>query len=227
MLIDWHTNLSSPEHFAAGENEFVSRVGVEVDGGPESHQRHVAGVADKFVVITMNFKRLKISVPNEYVADYVSRHGDRARGFACVDPMDEDAPDQLRYAIREFGNPILLDRIGREFPRLRMIVAHIGQPWTGELVVLLRKHPQIFSDLSARYHRKWQLYNGLMLAMDYQVIPQLLFGSDFPVRGTADALAEFRNINDWGEDVTLPRIPADVIEDIVNNRPFELIWPDG
>jgi predicted TIM-barrel fold metal-dependent hydrolase len=278
MLIDWHTNLSTPEHFAAGENEFVSRVGVRIDPGPESHERHVARVADKFVVIAMNFKRLKIAVPNEFVADYVRRHGDRAKGFACVDPLEEDAPQQLRYAIKElglhglkispvyggfdpwseearriyatcdelnvpllwhqsaayasdacleFGNPILLDRIAREFPKLRMIVAHIGQPWVGELVVLLRKHPQIFSDLSARFHRKWQLYNGLMLAMDYKVAPQLLFGSDFPVRAPADAVAEFRAINDWGHDVTLPRIPSEVIEDVVNNRPFELIWPDG
>lgn len=278
MLIDWHTNLSRPEHFAAGESEFVSRVGVQIDGDPASHRQHVAQSADKFVVVTMYFERLKMFVPNEFVADYVRGFGGRAKGFACVDPMDEQAPRKLEFAIRElglhglkispvyggfdpwseearrlyvlcdrlkvpllwhqsaayatnacleYGNPILLDRIGREFPKLRMIVAHLGQPWMGETVVLLRKHPQIFADLSARYHRKWQLYNGLMLAIDYKVTGQLLFGSDFPLRSTVAAAEEFRTINDWGEGVTLPKIPESLIEDIIHNRPFELIWPDG
>ncbi len=277
MLIDWHTNLALPEHFAAGESEFASRTGQQIGSDPASHERHVAEEAEKFVVIALRFKRLKISVPDEFVADYVKRHEGRAKGFACVDPLDEDAPRELEYAIKElglhglkispvyggfdpwsdeagrlykvcdalqvpllwhqsaayattsfleYGNPILLDRIGREFPKLRMIVAHIGQPWVGETVVLLRKHPQIFADLSARFHRKWQLYNGLMLALDYKVTDQLLFGSDFPVRTTAAALQEFRGINDWGEKVTLPRFPEEIIEDIIENRPFELVWPE-
>jgi predicted TIM-barrel fold metal-dependent hydrolase len=110
---------------------------------------------------------------------------------------------------------------------LRRIIAHVGQPWIGELVVLLRKHKQLYSDLSARYYRKWQCYNALMLALDYKVTDKLLFGSDFPVQSTAEALASFRAINDWGEGVTLPRIPDEVIEDIVYNRPLELIWPEG
>jgi predicted TIM-barrel fold metal-dependent hydrolase len=108
-----------------------------------------------------------------------------------------------------------------------MIVAHLGQPWVGETVVLLRKHPQIFADLSARFHRQWQLYNGLMLALDYKVTDQLLFGSDFPLRTTAAADEEFRGINEWGSTVTLPKIPGEIIEDIIHNRPFELIWPEG
>src|SRR5690606_36391657 len=62
----------------------------------------------------------------------------------------------------ENGNPILIDKIARSFPELRMILAHVGQPWYGETVVLLRKHKQIFTDLSARYYRHWQCYNALM-----------------------------------------------------------------
>ena len=127
----------------------------------------------------------------------------------------------------EHGNPILLDRIARAFPELRMIVAHMGQPWIGETVMLLRKHAHVFADLSARFHRKWQCYNALMLALDYGVTDKVLFGSDFPVRTTQAALDEFRAINDWGEGVTLPRIPEEVIEDIALNRPLELLWPEG
>ena len=34
-------------------------------------------------------------------------------------------------AALEWGSPLLLDRVGRAFPRLRMIVAHLGQPMIG------------------------------------------------------------------------------------------------
>jgi uncharacterized protein len=103
-----------------------------------------------------------------------------------------------------------------------MIVAHPGQPWMGDRVTLLHKHPQIFADISARYHRRWQLFDGLMLAHEYKVTNQLLFGSDFPLRSITEALAEFGSLNDWGPDVKLPTFPEAVIEGI-NNRPLELI----
>jgi len=277
MLIDWHTNLQLDQH-CDDAGEMISRVGIAIEATPESHERHIANIADKFTVVTMNFPRIKVRVPNEFVAEYVRRFPGRAKAFACVDPLDQNAPRALEYAIKELGmhglkispvyggydpwcseawriyqlcsrlripllwhqsaayasdstlehgNPILLDRIAREFPKLRMIVAHFGQPWIGETVVLLRKHPQIFADLSARFHRKWQLYNALMLALDYKVTNQLLFGSDFPLRTTSDALKEFRGINDWDVGVTLPKFPPEIIEDIIQNRPIELLWPDS
>jgi predicted TIM-barrel fold metal-dependent hydrolase len=278
MLIDWHANLWLPEHFEPEESEFVERVGGHPGASPELFERQVASVAEKFVVVAMQFRALKVHVPNEFVAAFVNKHGSRAKGFACVDPLDEEAPTKLEHAVRELGlhglkispvygafdpwcqeagrlyrlceklrvpllwhqsaayaslsalehgNPILIDKIAREFPKLRMIVAHLGQPWMAETVVLLRKHPQIFSDLSARFHRKWQLYNGLMLALDYKVTGQLLFGSDFPVRTTRQALDEFRSLNDWGAGVSLPRFPDEIIEEIISKRPLDLVWPDG
>lgn len=126
----------------------------------------------------------------------------------------------------ENGNPILLDKIARAFPELRMNIAHVGQPWIGETVLLLRKHRQLFTDLSARYYRRWQCYNALMLAIDYDVTGQVLFGSDFPIQDTQAAVDSFRAINDWGEGVSMPRIPDALIDDILYNRPLGLLWPD-
>ncbi len=45
--------------------------------------------------------------------------------------------------------------------------------------------------------------------------------------GAQAALDEFRAIDDWGEGITLPRIPEEVIEDIALNRPLELLRPEG
>lgn len=277
MLIDWHTNLWLPEHFGPEAQELTQRVSTN-DGSPEAFERQVLATAEKAVVVTMNFPKIGLNVPNEFVAEFVAKHKDRVKGLACVDPMMPGAEHELEGAIRELGlaglkispvygvfdpwcreagrlyrlceklrvpllwhqsagfssqcaldwaRPALLDRIGREFPKLKQIVAHLGQPWMEETVVLLRKHPQIYSDLSARFHRKWQLYHGLMVAKEYGVTGQLLFGSDFPVRSTAAALAEFRALNDWGPDVKLPRFPEEAIEQIISGRPWSLIWDES
>lgn len=280
MLVDWHTNMWLPEHGmeSSGPSNMKSRTSSTQTGDPESFERNVASVAEKFVVLTMYFPRIGIRVPNEYVAENIAKYKGRAVGLACVDPFEADAPKKLEYAVKElgfrglkwspvygafdpwcqeawaiyatcdrlgipilwhqsgayaqfaaheYGNPTLIDRVARAFPKMKMMISHIGQPWIGDCVVLLRKHPQIYANLSARYHRKWQLYNGLMLALDYKITDQLLFGSDFPLRSTEEALAEFRSLNDWGDDVKLPRFPGEIIEDIIYNRPIELVWEDG
>ena len=51
---------------------------------------------------------------------------------------------------------------------------------------------------------------------------RLLFGSDFPVMTQAAADA-FRAINDWEDGVRLPPIPPDLIEQILYERPLELL----
>ena len=123
----------------------------------------------------------------------------------------------------EWGNPLRLDKVGRAFPDLRIIVAHFGQPNMQETAMLMRKNTNVFTDLSARFHRKWQLYNGLMVAIEYKVTDRILFGSDFPVMTTMDAVNAFKNINDWGEGINLPKIPPDLIDEIIYNRPFGLL----
>ncbi len=48
--------------------------------------------------------------------------------------------------------------------------------------------------------------NGFQVAIEYKVTDRLLFGSDFPVMTTREAVSEVKKINDWGAGVTLPRI---------------------
>lgn len=122
----------------------------------------------------------------------------------------------------EFQDPSLLDKVARAFPDTKLLIAHLGQPFMEQTVILMRKNENVWADLSARFHRKWQLYNGLMVAMEYGVTSRLLFGSDFPIRWPRAAEEEFKAINDWGPDVKLPRIPDKVIDDILYNRPMNL-----
>jgi predicted TIM-barrel fold metal-dependent hydrolase len=126
-------------------------------------------------------------------------------------------------AALEWGSPLLLDRVCRAFPRLRMIVAHLGQPMMQETVMLMRKNENVFADLSARFHRRWQLYSGLQTAIEYRVTDRILFGSDFPVMTTRAAADAFRAINEWGDGVRLPTIPPELIDQILYERPLGLV----
>jgi uncharacterized protein len=122
----------------------------------------------------------------------------------------------------EYGDPIYIDKIARNFPKLKMILAHFGLPWANIVVQLMRKHKQIFTDVSARIYRPWEMYNAMLHALDYGVTGQILFGSDFPVQTTEEALRTFRELPKFAPG--LPPIPQNVIESIINDRPLELIW---
>ena len=123
----------------------------------------------------------------------------------------------------EFADPCLLDKVAMAFPDLKLIVAHFGQPYMEQTAILMRKNPNVFADLSARYHRPWQLYNGIMIAREYRVTDRLLFGSDFPVRTPKLAMEDFRGINDWGTGASMPRVPDELIEEIMYQRPLSLL----
>jgi predicted TIM-barrel fold metal-dependent hydrolase len=129
-------------------------------------------------------------------------------------------------ATLEHGSPLLLDPVARAFPRLKIIVAHLGQPHMEETVMLLRKQPNVFADLSARFHRPWQLYNGLVLAMEYGVWDKLLFGSDFPNRSPAEAVRLFRRLNTLVEGTNLPQITDQMVESVLYERPLTLLGLD-
>jgi predicted TIM-barrel fold metal-dependent hydrolase len=126
----------------------------------------------------------------------------------------------------EVANPALMERVAYDFPQLRMIIAHIGHPWTAETLVLIRKQPNVFADLSATYYRPWQLYNALVLAMEYGVTSKILFGTDWPfttVQGTIDGL---RKLCRMAEGTGFPQIPTGVIDEIIYNNPLPRLGLD-
>jgi predicted TIM-barrel fold metal-dependent hydrolase len=127
-----------------------------------------------------------------------------------------------KESMLEYANPVLLDRVARAFPELPMILAHFGLPWGPETVQLMRKHSQIFTDVSARLYRPWEMVDALMRAIEYRVTDRILFGSDFPIQTTSEALETFRALPDAHPGRA--GLPRELIEDIITNRPMSLIW---
>lgn len=123
------------------------------------------------------------------------------------------------------SRPAALDPIARTFPDLRMIIAHLGHPWHGECVSLVRKHRHMYADLSALAPRPWQFYNAMMNVMEYGVPHKVLLGSDYPFSTTQQTIDALRNINDLTEGTKLPRVPQEVIEEIIHRDPLGLLFP--
>jgi predicted TIM-barrel fold metal-dependent hydrolase len=126
----------------------------------------------------------------------------------------------------ELANPILLQPIALKLPKLRMLIAHMGHPWIAETLVLIRKHANFYSDISALYYRPWQFYNALVLAMEYGVLDKLLFGTDYPFTSVQATLDGLRSLNQMVEGTNLPRLNMEAIERMIHRDSLRLLGLD-
>jgi uncharacterized protein len=113
-----------------------------------------------------------------------------------------------------------------KFPKLRMLIAHMGHPWIAETLVLIRKHPHFYTDISALYYRPWQFYNALVLAMEYGVLDKLLFGTDYPFTTPASTIAALKKVNEMAAGTNMPRIPEAKIEEMIHRDSLPLLGLD-
>lgn len=123
----------------------------------------------------------------------------------------------------DYSRPAHFDAVAVDFPELRMVLAHLGHPWEGETIAVIRRHPHVFADLSALYYRPWQFYNSMRLLVEYHAEHKVLFGSDFPFTTTGSSLAGVRGVNAILAQSGLPPIPAEVIEGIIQRDSLNLL----
>lgn len=121
-----------------------------------------------------------------------------------------------RRAPLKYSLPILLEDVALQFPDLRMVIAHLGHPWIEDTLVLIRKQPNLYSDISALHYRPWQFYQALILAKEYGVLNKLLFGSDYPFTTPDATIRALRDFNQIVEGTNLPRLEAGEIEALIH-----------
>ena len=126
----------------------------------------------------------------------------------------------------EYGRPYLIDEVARSFPKLRMIVAQLGQPFIDEALCLLCKHVNVFADVSGLLRRPWQAYNALVSAYHYGVIDKLLFGSDFPYTSATECIESLYSINQMAHGTNLPIVPRESLRGIVERDTLGLLGID-
>lgn len=129
----------------------------------------------------------------------------------------------IRQAPLKDTLPRLIDPVATRHPEIRFVLAHLGHPYEGECVVTIRKHPNVYADISALHYRPWQLFNSLMLVQEYGVWDKLLFGSDYPFTTVNDSITGLRKLNDMVEGTNLPKLNSDEIEKLIHRDGFEIL----
>lgn len=122
-----------------------------------------------------------------------------------------------------FTLPRLIEPVALKHPGVKIILAHLGHPYEGECLVTIRKHANVYADVSALHYRPWQLYNSLMLAQEYGVWHKLLFGTDFPFTTVNASIDGIRKLNDMLEGTQLPRLDVAQIEAMIHRDSLTLL----
>jgi len=132
-----------------------------------------------------------------------------------------------RRAPLKYAMPVQLEDVALGYPELRIVIAHMGHPWMDDTVVLVRKQPHVYADISALYYRPWQFYNGLLAAQEYGCMHKLLLGSDYPFTTPVETINRLRQVNDVAGSSGLPRIQAEAIEALIHRDTLALLGIAG
>lgn len=128
-----------------------------------------------------------------------------------------------RAAPLGFTRPWLWDEVAIRYPELRMVLAHVGHPFCEECLVVIRKHPHVYADISALFYRPWQFYNMLIAAQEYNVTHKLLFGTDYPFAKSHESIDGLRNANRVTGMSGLPQVTRATIDGILNRDALALL----
>ena len=89
----------------------------------------------------------------------------------------------------DYGRPVHLDTLARDFPRMKIIAAHPGWPWQEELLGVVTHKRNIAVDTSG--YLAEQLPELFRRAITGRLQDKALFGTDFPYVDLEKALVSF------------------------------------
>jgi uncharacterized protein len=122
-----------------------------------------------------------------------------------------------------YAQPLLLDEIALRYPDLKMVIAHVGHPWFEDAIAVMRRHQNVFADISALVSRPWHLYQILISAIEYRADHKLLFGTDYPWGTARSTIEGLRALTGNAFGPQMPQISEEVVEGIINRPSFDLL----
>jgi len=151
----------------------------------------------------LGFRGLKVTRPlNNYDADeYLPIYREAEElgmpilfhtGLILVTPYDgEDDVSSERM------RPILIDRVARKFPKLKIVLAHLGVPWFEETATLARFHDNIYVDITGSSFG----WRNRMCPNDFQKLfywenafDKIIFGTDVHADQINEAYQDHKRI---------------------------------
>ena len=118
-------------------------------------------------------------------------------------------------ARNKYGDPIYLDDVAVDFPKLKIVMAHGGRPiWMDTAFFLLRRHPNMYFDISGIPPKALLKYFPRLA----EIAHKTLFGTDWPSPGVTEV---WRNLEDFK---ALP-ISTEMRDQILSKTAATL-WPE-
>ena len=221
-------NYVAPEviGFTSGVNQFVADY---VKEDPKRliscgslHPRHTANIlADVEQLVRLGIRMIKIHPPHQllFPNDYLQGVTEleiiyRAAEANGIPVMFHTATSIFPGARNKYGDPIYVDDVAVDFPKMRILLAHGGRPlWMDTAFFLARSHANVYLDISGIPPRSLLRYFPRLAEISHKT----LFGTDWPGPGVPDVgtnLDEFRQL----------ALGAEVQEQILRRTALE-IWP--
>lgn len=129
----------------------------------------------------------------------------------------------VRNAPIRLAHPLLMDEIALRYPDLTIVMAHMGHPWQADTCVVIRKHPNVYADISGTFYRPFSFWEQLQRATEWNVLDKLLLGSDFPVTTVQETIDALRSVNHVVRGTGLPAIPDEALEAIIHRDALVLL----
>jgi predicted TIM-barrel fold metal-dependent hydrolase len=92
----------------------------------------------------------------------------------------------------DYGRPIHLDTLAKDFPRMQILAAHPGWPWVEETIGVVTHKKNLYVDTSG--YLAEQLPELFQRAIGSRLQDKALFGTDFPYVDLAKALVSFDKV---------------------------------
>jgi uncharacterized protein len=155
------------------------------------HPRHTSNIlADVEHLLRLGLRMIKIHPPHQllYPNDYLSGMKEleiiyRAAEANGIPVMFHTGTSVFPGARNKYGDPIYVDDVAVDFPKLKILLAHGGRPlWMDTAFFLIRRHPNVYLDISGIPPKK--LLNHFPRLSE--IAQKTLFGTDWPGPGVPD-----------------------------------------
>jgi uncharacterized protein len=186
------------------------------------HPRHTTNVlADMEQIVRLGIRMIKIHPPHQlvYPNDYLNGVKEleiiyRAAEANGIPIMVHTGTSIFPGARNKYGDPMYVDDVAVDFPKLKILLAHGGRPlWMEQAFFLLRRHANVYLDISGIPPKALLRYFPRLP----EIAHKTLFGTDWPGPGVNDMK---QNLEDFR---ALP-LSKEVQEQVLGKTALSL-WP--
>ncbi len=164
------------------------------------HPRHTRNVlADMEQVLRLGIRMIKIHPPHQllFPNDYLNGVKELEIIYGAAEANDIPVMFHTGTSIfpgarNKYGDPVHVDDVAVDFPKLKILLAHGGRPlWMETAFFLVRRHPNVYLDISGIPPKSLLKYFPRL----EEIAAKTLFGTDWPGPGVPDIkqnLEQFR-----------------------------------